>query len=146
MKKNIIVIGGSGFLGSHVSDSLTKSGYKVTIYDNKKSKWINKNQDFVLGDILDEEKINYHIKKSNIVFNFAGISDLAQAYYNAIEVTKYNVLGNSIILQSCVKNNILFLSITFLVLSFDSSSIHITSCKISFGISLIAFCTKFSQL
>ncbi len=40
MKKNILVIGGSGFLGSHVSDALTESGFNVTIYDNKNSKWI----------------------------------------------------------------------------------------------------------
>ena len=33
MKKNkVIVFGGSGFLGSHVADSLTENDYDVTIY------------------------------------------------------------------------------------------------------------------
>ena len=37
-----LVTGGSGFLGSYVADELTKKGFKVVIYDKKKSKWIKK--------------------------------------------------------------------------------------------------------
>ena len=37
-----LVAGGSGFLGSHVADELTNKGHKVTIFDRKKSKFINK--------------------------------------------------------------------------------------------------------
>ena len=49
----IVVIGGSGFLGSHVADKLTQAGHKVTIFDNKKSQWISKNQKMVVGDVLN---------------------------------------------------------------------------------------------
>ena len=38
----IAVIGGSGFLGSHVADQLSEVGHKVTIYDKKKSPWLKK--------------------------------------------------------------------------------------------------------
>ena len=38
MKKNVLVTGGSGFLGSHVADNLTSKGFNVIIYDKKKSK------------------------------------------------------------------------------------------------------------
>ena len=38
----ILVTGGSGFLGSHVADELTRNGHKVIIYDLVKSKWIKK--------------------------------------------------------------------------------------------------------
>ncbi len=106
MKKNILVIGGSGFLGSHVSDALTESGFNVTIYDNKNSKWIQNKQKFILGDILDQKKINSAIKKNRIIFNFAGIADLDEAYSNPIDVTKYNVLANNLILDSCKSNKI----------------------------------------
>ena len=34
----ITVLGGSGFLGSDLSDLLSKEGYKVTIFDTKISK------------------------------------------------------------------------------------------------------------
>ena len=34
----ITVIGGSGFLGSHVADALSQKGHKVIIFDKKKIK------------------------------------------------------------------------------------------------------------
>ena len=34
----ITVLGGSGFIGSHVADELSKRGNKVTIFDKKKIK------------------------------------------------------------------------------------------------------------
>ena len=34
----ITIIGGSGFLGSHVADALSQTGHTVTIFDKKKSK------------------------------------------------------------------------------------------------------------
>ena len=34
----IVVLGGSGFVGSHVADELSKKGHKVKIFDKKKIK------------------------------------------------------------------------------------------------------------
>ena len=43
----VTVIGGSGFMGSHVADELTNRGYDVTIYDVVPSPWLKKNQKMV---------------------------------------------------------------------------------------------------
>ena len=60
MKKlNVIVFGGSGFIGSHVADLLSNNNYNVTIYDLEKSKYLKKNQKMIVGDINDFQKINY---------------------------------------------------------------------------------------
>ena len=50
-KKNILITGGSGFLGSHVADFLMRKGFNIIIYDKKKSIWLKKNQKFICGDI-----------------------------------------------------------------------------------------------
>ena len=42
MKNKVLVIGGSGFLGSHVADVLSDRGFQVIIIDKKKSNWIKK--------------------------------------------------------------------------------------------------------
>ena len=39
---NVTVFGGSGFLGSHVSDQLSDNKYEVLIFDKIKSTWIKK--------------------------------------------------------------------------------------------------------
>ena len=50
MSKKIVIFGGSGFLGSHVADFLTKRKYDVFIFDIKKSLYRNRFQKFILGE------------------------------------------------------------------------------------------------
>ena len=45
-KAVVVVVGGSGFIGSHVADCLSDSGYLVTIYDKNKSQWLRNDQKF----------------------------------------------------------------------------------------------------
>ena len=47
MTKKAIVVGGSGFIGSHVADRLSDSGYQVIIYDKIKSQWLRNNQKII---------------------------------------------------------------------------------------------------
>ena len=51
--KKALVFGGSGFLGSHVSDELIKSGFDVTIFDRVASTFLSEEQNLITGDILD---------------------------------------------------------------------------------------------
>ena len=74
--KKVVVFGGSGFLGSHVADHLTHSGYDVVIYDARPSEYLKSNQKMVVGDLLDNELVSKTIKGSSIVYNFAALSDL----------------------------------------------------------------------
>jgi len=99
--KKAIVIGGSGFIGSHVADHLSESGYQVTIYDQTKSKWLRTDQNMVIGDVLDEEKLNYTIKGSEVVYNFAALADLNQALDQPLNTISINILGNAKVMEAC---------------------------------------------
>ena len=59
-----IVFGGSGFLGSHVADVLTETGFEVTIFDHIKSPYLQPKQKMIVGDILDEKLATEAIKIS----------------------------------------------------------------------------------
>lgn len=96
-----IVFGGAGFLGSHVADALTDAGYETVIFDIKKSLWLRPNQRMVIGDILDENQVNVTVEGADVVYNFAGIADIDEASLRPIESVKYNILGNTIILEAC---------------------------------------------
>jgi len=99
----VIVFGGSGFLGSHVADSLDDSGHKVIIYDIVPSPYLRKSQEMIVGDILDESKVGNAVKGCDIVYNFAGIANLDDAGKRPLDTVKFNILGNTIILEACRK-------------------------------------------
>ena len=104
--KEILVTGGSGFLGSYVSDVLSDAGLKVTIFDIKKSPWIKKNQKMVIGDLLDEGLVKKIVKNKFAVFHFAGISDIEKASSFPISAIKNNILATSILLDQCSKSKV----------------------------------------
>ena len=47
---NIMVTGGSGFLGSHIADALTDAGHNVFIFDIEPSIYLKKDQKMVFID------------------------------------------------------------------------------------------------
>ena len=102
-KLKVLVIGGSGFLGSHVADELSIRGYDVTIFDQKKTRWLTKGQKFVLGKINNIKKLRKIIKKSDIVYNFAGVGDLDYASRKPIESITENIYATAQIVESCIK-------------------------------------------
>ena len=59
MKKSensiVTVIGGSGFIGSHVADQLSNEGYQVRILDRVDSPWKKEGQEMFVGDLLEIE-------------------------------------------------------------------------------------------
>jgi UDP-glucose 4-epimerase len=106
MTKKVIVVGGSGFIGSHVADCLSDKGYQVTIYDKIKSQWLRNDQKFIIGDVQDSEKLNQIIAGAEIVYNFAAIADLNQALKQPIKTININILGNLNVLEACRTNGV----------------------------------------
>ncbi len=104
--KKVVVVGGSGFLGSHVADRLSDEGYKVTILDIAKSKWIKKNQKFILCDVLNKDLLNKSLKNNDYVFNFAALSDIDQVIDKPSETIDINLKGHINIMNSCILNKI----------------------------------------
>lgn len=89
----VIVFGGSGFVGSHLADALTNDGHDVTIFDMKPSSYLQANQKFIQGDILDIEAIKKAIEGQEVIYNFAGLADLDDALARPIDTVQLNVLG-----------------------------------------------------
>jgi UDP-glucose 4-epimerase len=107
LKKNkIVVFGGSGFIGSHVADQLSEAGYKVFIYDIRESSYLQDDQKMIVGDILDQEKVDETVKGAHAVYNFAAMADLDEAIHQPIETINVNLLGTVKILEACRKNKV----------------------------------------
>mgnify|MGYP005621660369 FL=1 len=101
MIKKAVIVGGSGFIGSHVADHLSDKGYQVTVYDLNLSPWLRKDQRMVVGNVLDIQKLNETIEGSEVVYNFAALADLNQALDQPIKTVNINILGNLNVLEAC---------------------------------------------
>ncbi len=97
----VCVIGGSGFLGSHVADQLSAAGYEVCIYDRNPSPWLQPGQAMRVGDLLDFDALQEAVKDCDVVYNFAALADLNDALDKPVETVRINVLGNVNVLEAC---------------------------------------------
>ena len=83
---NILVTGGLGFIGRHVTKYLLEKDHKITIIDNlsKSSESVlenlkSNNIDFIKADLLDSKTSKEILKDNDICYHFAarigGIGD-----------------------------------------------------------------------
>ena len=99
----VVVIGGSGFMGSHTADVLTEQGYQVTIYDCNPSPWLRNNQQMVLGDILDFDKLCQTLDGARYIYHYAGITDINESMMKPYETVNLNVMGATTVMQAAVQ-------------------------------------------
>ena len=104
MKKNILITGGSGFIGGHVVDALLKNKYQVTILDLNQPK--RKDVKFIKGSILDKSIIRSALKNINIVFHLAAVSDITKVKGIPLKTIETNILGTTILLENARNVNI----------------------------------------
>ena len=98
-----VVLGGSGFVGSHVADALSDAGHDVTIFDARKSPYLRDGQRMVVGDVGDPESVANAIEGHEVVLNFAGIAGIDDARRRPTDTVRVNVLGNAHALDASVR-------------------------------------------
>ncbi|MDA2932767.1 NAD(P)-dependent oxidoreductase [Acidobacteria bacterium AH-259-D05] len=96
----VLVIGGSGFIGSHVADALSDEKHSVTVFDIQPSRHLREEQQFILGDALDREQVATAVDGFDAVYNFAGIPHLDVGLTHPIETVEQNILGTVITLEA----------------------------------------------
>ncbi len=109
--KRALVTGGAGLIGSHLSDLLVHEGWQVRILDNLEPNthkqgrptWINKEAEFLQGDIRDREAVLHALHGIDVVFH--------QAAYGGYmpQIAKYvhvNSLGTALMLEIIREENL----------------------------------------
>lgn len=106
-KNRVLLIGGEGFLGSHICNELLDQGYSVTIVDIQKESYSeNKNLTYVRGDISDTKLLNKLIKQVSVVYHFAGIASIEYSIKNPSTTINQNIINTVNIVELCIKNKI----------------------------------------
>jgi len=102
MSDKAVVIGGSGFLGSHLADELTARGCQTIIFDRKESSWISNDQEMVVGSLDDTALLQETIDGARYVFHLAGIADIKEAGIKPLDVLQANILGSANVIEACL--------------------------------------------
>jgi UDP-glucose 4-epimerase len=101
-----LVLGGSGFLGSHVADALSRAGHEVTVFDIAPSPYLAYGQKMLLGDVTDPQSVSDAVKGQDWVLHFAGLADLDDARTRPRDTVLLNVLGTVNLLEACVAHQV----------------------------------------
>ena len=96
----VVVTGGSGFLGSHIADTLTARGYAVTIFDRRPSPYLQPGQEMVVGSILDMEAVEAAFSGSRYIYHLAAFAGLDS---EPLDTAHLNVVGTVNCLEAARK-------------------------------------------
>jgi len=102
----VVIIGGSGFMGSHTADELSNRGFDVTIFDKSNSPWLKENQNMIEGDMLDIDQVSKALKGAKFLYHFGGIADIGEAKKNPFETINHNVIGAAVAMEAAAKEGV----------------------------------------
>jgi len=111
MKKNILLTGGAGYIGSHVTNLLIDNGYSVTVIDSLVTgheSLVNKKANFVISDIDNVKNISKLLKKQkfDIVLHFAGLIRVDESVKNPKKYLNNNFNKSKIFINTCYENGL----------------------------------------
>jgi UDP-glucose 4-epimerase len=101
----VLVTGGCGFIGSHITDALIEKGYEVVVIDDLSATsnsefYYNDKAQYYAYDICDYEKIHPLFDGVYAVFHLAARSRIQPSIRDPRATTKVNVLGTCNVLQA----------------------------------------------
>jgi len=111
-KKTFLITGGTGFIGSNISNLLVNQGHKVKIFDNnsrgsiQKIKDIKKKIKFIKGDVRNKQSLNKALKNTDAVIHLAYVNGTKYFYSKPVLVLDIAIKGILNVIEGCIKNKI----------------------------------------
>ena len=103
----VLVTGGAGFIGSHVTEALLNAGYSVTIYDNLSKgyeEYVDKRAHFIKADLADIKTLKDVLNGHDSVIHLAAESIIKDSIDDPEKHLKLNI-NNAINLLEAMRHN-----------------------------------------
>lgn len=106
-----LILGGNGFIGSHLAERLVEKGYEVRVFDNFQTgmanlEMIRSKIDIMNGDFLNHADVIRALKGMDYVFHFISTTVPGTATKDPIYDVQTNVIGTIRLLQLAVASKI----------------------------------------
>ena len=106
MSHTVLVTGGAGFIGSHLSDLLLERGHRVVVLDNESTGDRDNIADgatFLPGDVRDATAVSEALAHEvDVVCHIAGQASIRLSYDNPSEDLGVNVGGTVNVIRGCL--------------------------------------------
>jgi UDP-glucose 4-epimerase len=106
-----LVTGGAGFIGSHLVETLTKNGSRVSVIDNestgtfKNLRKVQSEVEITRGSILDVSVVEKLVSQSDYVVHLAAMLGVLNIINKPLESLQTNLQGTEIVLRAADKYN-----------------------------------------
>ena len=107
---NVLITGGAGFLGSHLSDAFLRRGDDVTILDvtgDRRVRHLLDNPHFryVRDSVLNAEILDGLVARSDLVYHLAAVVGVEHYVGDPYQVLNVNINGTQAVLKAAYKHN-----------------------------------------
>ena len=110
----ILVTGCAGFIGSHLTETLLRDGFRVYGVDNLSNGKLcnirtfknNKNFSFLKCDLNEIQKINKILNDIDVIYHLAALADIVPSIQNPDFYYNSNVNGTFNLIRNCEKKKI----------------------------------------
>jgi len=96
----VLVTGGSGFLGSHIAEHLTRAGHDVIVFDLKESPWLVPGQKMIIGSVLDAAAVAGAANGCDVIYHLAAMADINEAIDCPAQAVEVNIMGTVNLLEA----------------------------------------------
>ena len=112
-KRTVLITGGAGFIGSHVSDELLRNGYEVRVLDTllpqvhgphaRRPAYLDSEVELLIGDVRDAGTLQEALRGVDAVFHFAAKVGVGQSMYDLVDYTSINNEGTARLLELLIR-------------------------------------------
>ena len=106
---NVLVIGGAGYIGSHVTYELCDQGYNVTVLDDLSTGFINnidKRANFIQHSFADDSILSKALIDIDCVIHLAALKAAGDSMNEPIKYSKSNVINSINLINLCIESNV----------------------------------------